>query len=91
MQSDHRLNKPRMLKQYQSVLAFFLFLSVGLFSFGEKKILPLKLSRGPRTVSESFIRQNLQVEEGSAFRESSIDKSIRNLMDSGTIQASRCM
>ncbi len=77
-----------MLKQFQSVSSFLIFLSVWVFSFGDtKKIhsIDIKL-QGPRTVSESFIRQNLQVEEGAIFRESSIDKSIRNLMDSGTIQ-----
>ena len=53
----------------------------------QRKFIPLILyCKDQRTVSESFIRQNLQVEEGAIFRESSIDKSIRNLMDSGTIQ-----
>ena len=77
-----------MLKQFQSVSSFLIFLSVWVFSFGDtKKIHSIDIIlQGPRTVSESFIRQNLQVEEGAIFRESSIDKSIRNLMDSGTIQ-----
>jgi len=77
-----------MLKQIQSVSSFLIFLSVWAFSFGDtKKIHSINIIlQGPRTVSESFIRQNLQVEEGAIFRESAIDKSIRNLMDSGTIQ-----
>ena len=41
---------------------------------------------GAETVSESYIRQNLQVEEGSLYHSPAIDKSIRNLMESGSIQ-----
>ena len=41
---------------------------------------------GPLTVGKSYIKQNLQVEEGSIYSSSSIDKSIRNLMGTGSVQ-----
>ena len=41
---------------------------------------------GPPTVGKSYIKQNLQVEEGGIYKSVSIDKSIRNLMDTGTIK-----
>ncbi len=41
---------------------------------------------GPPTISQSFVRQNLQVEEGMAYDSPSIDKSIRNLMETGSIR-----
>ena len=41
---------------------------------------------GPPTVGKSYIKQNLQVEEGGIYKSVSIDKSIRNLMDTGTIE-----
>ncbi|MEL0098183.1 MAG: outer membrane protein assembly factor BamA [Opitutae bacterium] len=41
---------------------------------------------GPPTVGKSYIKQNLQVEEGSIYGTPSIDKSIRNLMDTGSIK-----
>ena len=40
---------------------------------------------GPQTVGKSYIRQNLQVETGMPYESRTIDKSIRNLMDTGTI------
>ena len=40
---------------------------------------------GPQTVGKSYIRQNLQVETGMPYEALAIDKSIRNLMDTGTI------
>ena len=41
---------------------------------------------GPPTVGQSYIKQNLQIEEGSIYGTASIDKSIRNLMDTGSIK-----
>ncbi len=41
---------------------------------------------GPSTVGESYIKQNLQVEEGSRYASASIDKSIHNLMETGSIK-----
>ena len=41
---------------------------------------------GPPTVGKSYIKQNLQVEEGGIYKSVFIDKSIRNLMDTGTIK-----
>ena len=40
---------------------------------------------GPQTVGKSYIRQNLQVETGMTYEALAIDKSIHNLMDTGTI------
>ena len=40
---------------------------------------------GPKTLSESFILQNLQVEKGILYDASSIDKSIRNLISTGSV------
>lgn len=40
---------------------------------------------GPQTVGKSYIRQNLQVETGMPYEALAIDKSIRNLMGTGTI------
>ena len=41
---------------------------------------------GPPTVGKSYIKQNLQVEEKGIYRTTSIDKSIRNLIESGSIK-----
>ena len=41
---------------------------------------------GPPTVGESYVKQNLQVQEGDLYKTSSIDKSIRNLMETGSIR-----
>ena len=40
---------------------------------------------GPMTVGKSFVLQNLQVEKGGKYEGSSIDRSIRNLTSSGTV------
>jgi outer membrane protein insertion porin family len=41
---------------------------------------------GPPTVGESYVKQNLQIQEGDDYKTSSIDKSIRNLMETGSIR-----
>ena len=41
---------------------------------------------GPPTVGKSYIKQNLQVEEGGIYSTPSIDKSIRNLMETGSVK-----
>jgi len=40
----------------------------------------------PLTVGKSYILQNLQIEEGIPYTSSAIDKSIRNLIDTGSIR-----
>lgn len=40
---------------------------------------------GPKTLGESFILQNLQIEEGIPYEASAIDKSIRNLISTGSV------
>ncbi|MEC8244507.1 MAG: outer membrane protein assembly factor BamA [Verrucomicrobiota bacterium] len=41
---------------------------------------------GPKTLGESFILQNLQVEKGIPYDATSIDKSIRNLISTGSVE-----
>ena len=41
---------------------------------------------GPKTLGESFILQNLQVEQGIPYDATSIDKSIRNLISTGSVE-----
>ena len=43
------------------------------------------LMEGPQTLGKSFLLQNLQVEKGMLYDPSSIDKSIRNLVATGTV------
>ena len=40
---------------------------------------------GPKTLGESFILQNLQIEVGIPYEASAIDKSIRNLISTGSV------
>jgi outer membrane protein insertion porin family len=56
-------------------------------SFEGKRISSIKVEvTGPPTVGKSYIKQNLQVEEGSIYSSASIDKSIHNLMGTGSVQ-----
>ena len=41
---------------------------------------------GPPTVGNSYVKQNLQVQEGGVYGTTAIDKSIRNLMETGSIK-----
>ncbi|MBU61604.1 MAG: outer membrane protein assembly factor BamA [Opitutae bacterium] len=51
-----------------------------------KRIAEIRITiEGPRTIGESFIRENLQVEVGAEYHPSAVDKSIRNLMATGTV------
>ena len=51
-----------------------------------KKIASIKIEViGPKTVGKSFVLQNLQVESGGEYEGSAIDRSIRNLTSSGTV------
>jgi len=51
-----------------------------------KNISEIKITiNGPRTIGESFVRENLQVEVGAEYHSTAIDKSIRNLMATGTV------
>ena len=69
-------------------LTFLIFSAVCAFAYSDDKLIGSIeiLMEGPKTVSESFVRQNLQVEKGSPFLSSLVDKSIRNLMESGTVK-----
>lgn len=40
---------------------------------------------GPKTIGESFILQNLQIETGIPYKSAAIDKSITNLMSTGAV------
>ena len=52
-----------------------------------KKISGIKIQLvGPKTLGESFILQNLQVEKGIPYDATSIDKSIRNLISTGSVE-----
>ena len=51
-----------------------------------KRIAEIRITiEGPRTIGESFIRENLQVEVGAEYHSGAVDKSIRNLMATGTV------
>ena len=74
------------------LLTFLLFFSVCVgtliadTSSGGKTISTIKIEiSGPPTVGESYVKQNLQIQEGDHYKTSSIDKSIRNLMETGSI------
>ena len=41
---------------------------------------------GPKTLGESFILQNLQIEKGITYEATAIDKSIRNLISTGSVE-----
>ena len=56
-------------------------------SFEGKQISSIEIEIiGPPTVGESYVKQNLQVEEKGIYATTSIDKSIQNLMDTGSIK-----
>ena len=69
---------------------FFLFGLVLLWSQVSpdgKKISGIEIQLvGPKTLGESFILQNLQVEKGIPYDATSIDKSIRNLISTGSVE-----
>ncbi|MBT4385342.1 MAG: outer membrane protein assembly factor BamA, partial [Betaproteobacteria bacterium] len=73
------------------VLVFFIAMGCGTFSLAQvdpagKNISEIKITiNGPRTIGESFVRENLQVEVGAEYHSTAIDKSIRNLMATGTV------
>ena len=51
-----------------------------------KKITSIEITlEGPNTLGKSFLLQNLQVEEGMVYDPTSIDKSIRNLIATGSV------
>ena len=51
-----------------------------------KKITSIEITlEGPNTLGKSFLLQNLQVEEGMIYDPTSIDKSIRNLIATGSV------
>jgi len=77
------------MKQIFLIALFWLgLLSIhGQESFEGKRISSIKVEvTGPPTVGKSYIKQNLQVEEGSIYSSSSIDKSIHNLMGTGSVR-----
>jgi len=73
------------------LMLFFSFLGFcygfGNDSFEGKQISSIEIEIiGPPTVGESYVKQNLQVEEKGIYATTSIDKSIQNLMDTGSIK-----
>ena len=51
-----------------------------------KRIVEIRINiQGPRTIGESFVRENLQVEVGAEYHSGAVDKSIRNLMATRTV------
>jgi outer membrane protein insertion porin family len=68
---------------------FFLGICFGFadVSFEGKQISSIEIKIvGPPTVGESYIKQNLQIEVKGNYSTTAIDKSIQNLMDTGTIK-----
>ena len=70
-----------------------LFLSLGIFVLWAqikpegKEISSISIQLdGPKTIGESFILQNLQIETGIPYKSSAIDKSITNLMSTGAVE-----
>ena len=70
-----------------------LFLSLGIFVLWAqikpegKEISSISIQlEGPKTIGESFILQNLQIETGIPYKSSAIDKSITNLMSTGAVE-----
>ena len=41
---------------------------------------------GPKTLGESFVLQNLQIEKGMPYEATAVDKSIRNLISTGSVE-----
>ena len=70
------------------VILFFGYISLHAQDLYEGRVITsIKVDiSGPPTVGQSYIKQNLQIEEGSIYGTASIDKSIRNLMDTGSIK-----
>ena len=72
------------------VLCFFLLgICFGFadVSFEGKQISSIEIEiLGPPTVGESYVKQNLQIEEKGNYSTTAIDKSIQNLMDTGSIE-----
>ena len=79
----------RILRRIWSVS--FLFCSIALLwsqaITDGKKISSIEIElKGPQTLGKSFILQNLQVEEGISYDPVLIDKSIRNLIATGSVE-----
>ena len=52
-----------------------------------KKIAEIEIQIiGSKTLGESFILQNLQIEKGIPYEATAIDKSIRNLISTGSVE-----
>ncbi len=71
-------------------LSFFLLGLVALWSQvlpEGKKIAEIEIQIiGSKTLGESFILQNLQIEKGIPYEATAIDKSIRNLISTGSVE-----
>ena len=70
---------------------FFFFILLFAFVSGQQNVLAKEITDieieiiGPQTVGKSFILQNLQVEQGASYDPLAVDRSIRNLIDTGAI------
>ena len=70
---------------------FFFFTLLFAFVSGQQNVLAKEITDieieiiGPQTVGKSFILQNLQVEQGASYDPLAVDRSIRNLIDTGAI------
>ena len=69
--------------------AFFMFGLIMLWAQVQpegKTITSIKIEIiGPNTIGNSFVRQNLQIEIGGKYEGTAIDRSIRNLTSSGSV------
>ena len=77
------------MKSFLVLCFFFLGICFGFFdvSFEGKQISSIEIEiLGPPTVGESYVKQNLQIEEKGNYSTTAIDKSIQNLMDTGSIE-----
>ena len=77
------------MRLFTSLLCFLVCVAtlIADSSSGVKTISSIKIEiSGPPTLGESYVKQNLQVQEGDRYKTSSIDKSIRNLMETGSIR-----
>ena len=77
------------MKPFLVLCFFFLGICFGFadVSFEGKQISSIEIEiLGPPTVGESYVKQNLQIEEKGNYSTTAIDKSIQNLMDTGSIK-----
>ena len=80
------------MKIFRTFFPIIFFLSGLVISWAQvspdgKKISGIEIQLvGPKTLGKSFILQNLQIEKGIPYDGTSIDKSIRNLISTGSVE-----